>query len=234
MHTRGCLPHCLILGLLAGCASPRYVGSIGRDGTYSNRGYGIAVPLESSGLSDRWKAIDPSKLERAPRKYRPSLINAPLDVDGNGYLEVTEQQEFTRPTLRLISKTSTVSRMDVQVTILGGKNRVAPLDALLTYELRHLASETASAAVARMEKKNLRGNDAYVTTLTGDNGKFYRVALIDQPEMIAEEGIKRRQVVKITLATEKPSDDLTKDHDRLLEAVILSRRGSSEGVKEKW
>ena len=194
MHAGRRLPHCLILALI-GCTSPRYLGSIGRDGTYSNRGYGLAVRLSSNGLSERWDPIDPSELDRVPKSMRPKEKGGPLDVDGNGVLTVTERTQHTEPTLRILSRTSSVARIDVDVMILGGNNMTAPIDALMALELKTRAgtsSTSVGGAIAGMQRRTVVPDfDTRVAELDTGTG-FQRIALIDHGDFLAEEGIRRR------------------------------------------
>lgn len=252
MHARRRLPYrvtprtkgfggLLLLGLLlTACASPRYVGSIGRDGTYSNRGFGLAIRLQHEGLSERWEAIDPSQLEKAPAHMRPRLVTQPLDLDSDGHLQITERQEYSKPTLRLLSRTSSTAWIDVDVAIARGPHKADPLDELLTSELRELAktsSATATAvdqAIASMAKRRVVPDfEARVTELSTPEG-FFRLALIDHDDFQAEQGIIRRQLVKVLLTADQRRPQLAEDHDRLLEAAILNRRGSSETLREQW
>ncbi len=238
MHAGRRVPYRLtLLLLLAACGSPRYVGSIGRDGTYSNRGYGLAIRLEADGLGERWEAIDPSAADRAPRGVRPKVDNSPLDIDGDGILTLTERQQHYVPTLRLLSRTSSVARIDVDVMILGGKNRKVPIDAVMALDLKARAG-TSSAAVDRaiegMQRTKIASSfDARVAELVTPR-RFTRVAVIDQGDLLAEQSLKRRQIVKVVLTAARRTDALVADHDRLLDAVILNRRSSSETVREQW
>jgi hypothetical protein len=223
--------------LLVGCTSPRYVGSIGRDGTYSNRGYGIAIRLNGSGLGDRWDPIDPTSTERVPKGLRPKEENGPLDVDGDGYLRVTERTQRLVPTLRILSRTSSVARIDVDVLILGGGNKTAPIDALMALELKERAgtsSVSVDGAIANMKRRKVTPDfDTRVAELATPKG-FTRIALIDQEDFLAEEGLTRRQVVKVVLWAGRRNEGLIEDHERLLDGVILNRRGSTETVREQW
>jgi hypothetical protein len=224
------------LALAVGCTTPRYIGSIGRDGTYSNRGYGMAILLASGGLAERWQPIDPSETDAAPKGARPTVVTAPLDIDGDGLLEVTERQLHAHPTLRLLSRTSTAARIDVEVGILGGKNAAAPLEALLFDAMRKVAKTSSAAAagsvagaVARTVSPDF---DARVGEIETD--RFYRIAVIDHGGFLAEEGIRRRQLVTVVLAAPSNAAAFTEDHDRVIGAMILNRRGSSTTIREQW
>jgi hypothetical protein len=223
--------------LLVGCTSPRYVGSIGRDGTYSNRGYGIAIRLSANGLAERWDPIDPTATDRVPKNLRPKEKNGPLDVDGDGFLRLTERTQHLTPALRLLSRTSSVARIDVDVLILGGNNKTAPIDALMALELKHRAgTSTASVggAITSMKRRKVAPDfDARVAEIRTPTG-FERIALIDHGDFRAEEGLTRRQVVKVVLSARRKNEMLVADHERLLDGVILNRRGSSETVREQW
>ena len=238
MHAGRRLPHRLIaLLLLSGCTSPRYVGSIGRDGTYSNRGYGVAVRLSAGGLPERWDAIDPTEADRVPRSMRPAEETGPLDVDGDGLLQFTERTEHLTPTLRLLSRTSSVARIDVDVMILGGKNKTAPLDALMALQLKARAGTSTSAvgdAIANMKRRKVTPNFAARVAELERPTVFWRIALIDHDDFLAEEGIRRRQIVKVVLYAPRKSEAMIRDHERVLDALILNRRGSKETLREQW
>jgi hypothetical protein len=228
---------CLLISLLAGCTSPRYVGSIGRDGTYSNRGYGLAIRLDVNGLGERWDAIDPTEREKVPKSVRPKRKTDPIDVDGDGLLSLTERQEHMVPTLRLLSRTSSTARIDIDVLILGGANKTAPIDALVALELKQrVGTSTAGVgeAITKMIRRTVAPDfDARVAEISSSKG-YYRIALIDHGDFLAEEGIKRRQMIKVLLSAKRRSDPMVEDHDKLLDAVILNRRGSSTSVREQW
>lgn len=237
MHLGRRLSHRLIpLFLLGGCTTPRYIGSIGRDGTYSNRGYGLAIRLSSNGLAERWDPIDPADTKRAPKAMRPKKKTGPIDVDGDGVLRFTERTQYLTPTLRLLSRTSSVARIDVDVMILGGNNKTAPLDALMALELKTRAgtSNAVGDAITGMKRRRVSNLfDARVAELETPKG-FERIALIDHGNFLAEEGIRRRQLVKAVLSAKKRSDALVTDHERLLDGVILNTRGSGATKREQW
>lgn len=239
MHARRRLPYRLALAalLLTACTSPRYVGSIGRDGTYSNRGYGLAIRLQTDGLSERWEAIDPSELDKAPARMRPRMVTQPLDLDSDGHLQITERQTYTKPTLRLLSRTSSTAWIDVDVEILRGPNKTAPLDALLVRELKDLSITSSAAvdgAIAETTRRKVAPDfEARITEVRTPEG-YHRIAIIDQSDFIAEEKIPRRQLVKVVLTADDREAQLVEDHDRLLDASILNRRGSSETLREQW
>ena len=228
----------LLLLLLVGCTSPRYVGSIGRDGTYSNRGYGLAIRLSANGLGERWDPIDPSDPDRVPKSLRPKMRNGPIDVDGDGFLQFTERQQHLDPALRLLSRTSSVARIDVDVLILGGVNKTAPIDALMALELKDRAGTSTTAvsgAIPKIRRRKVAPNfDARVAEILTPKG-FQRIALIDHEEFRGEEGITRRQLVKVVLSGVKTKvEGLAQDHERLLDGLILNTRGSTETVREQW
>src|SRR5688572_7728107 len=121
MHAGRRIPHCLMLASAAlvvpACVNDRYVGSVGRDGAYVNRGYGFSVLLQKDALNERWEiagADDPG-------------FDSPIDVDGDGLIEIDETRRIRRPLLRLWSKTSSAS-MSIDVAILGKNNAKTSLD----------------------------------------------------------------------------------------------------------
>lgn len=226
--------------VLSACASDRYVGSIGRDGTYANRGYGVSIALAEGGLRERWDAIDPQNLDAAAAAVRPTVHDEPLDLDGDGQLDMGETTRFLVPMLRLTSRTSTGAVMSVDVTILGKNNANVGLEALLLLELAKLdqldTSSTAPSEAVLAPSAALQIPYGYQVRIAevSRRGRVFRIALVDQAELIAENGKKRRQIVRVLLAAPSLTDDLRRDQDLLLEHLYLGRRGGSTGAQESW
>jgi hypothetical protein len=235
-----------LLGAL-GCATDRYVGVIGRDGTYANRGYGLLVPLYPEKLQARWSVVDPSDHLDVPPRLRPRRLDEALDVDGDGRLAVTERARYQRPTLRLYSKTSSTAVLDVDVRILGGKNATHPLedhfqalvDGLAGTATSTLATSTATRAEGAVRTvKVAPGRTGLLTEVRGPDprgpGRLdYRVALIDQ-SLIAEEGRSRRQLIRVELRAARLDDALRADFDRLLARMIAAEQADEPSRRETF
>jgi hypothetical protein len=251
MHARRQLPNRVstrnvLLALLASvlasaCISDRYVGSIGRDGTYSNRGYGFAVLLLLDGLDKRWTAIDPAFPQHAPDDLMQEIRDEPIDLDGNGELDMGETTRFLVPTLRFVStSTPSEAEMYVDVAIIGGTAKDAPLDSLLIHELRRLARTSTSAdhIVSTSTKETVSSSfDARIAEARAPEaagGKMYRVAVVDQNEFVAEQGVKRRQLIRVVLAAPELNAQLREDHNKVLRALVLNRKAGAETTQERW
>ena len=220
----------LLLGSTA-CVSSRYVGSVGRDRSFVNRGFGFMVRLAHDSLSERFDAVVAENRKRYPAAIRPREVEAPLDLDGDGFLDVTETTRHFLPALRLISRTSTAVRIDVDVQILSKKNASAPLDQIAMADLMKSMTSTTSTTTADALEARLVGT-GFSAVVYEVEGK--RVALIDQPKFVAEEGIERRQLVRVTLVAPKIDDAWRREHESVLSALILNQRGSIESTKEEW
>ncbi len=232
----------LLLTLGFGCVSPRYIGSIGRDRTYSNRGYGLAVRLTEGGLIERWAPVEPDRLHRAPSRARPLSLSDPIDLDGDGRLDLTERTQRQRPVLRLLHRAKPSAWLDLDVKILGGPERGASLDAVVASQIRPMVGTSSSAlsqalnGVKTVKVQDQQGGafEARVAELTSKDGRFARLAVIDQRRFRAEEGILRRQIVKVTLWTKSKDEALNKDHALFMRSVLLTRAGGRATTKENW
>jgi hypothetical protein len=227
----------LLVGLLASCATDRYVGSIGRELIYSNRGYGFTARLATEGFDQRWAPIDPRAPEGVAVTLRPQLLDEPIDLDGDGELSMSETVRRYRPMLRLVSKTSSAARIDVDVVIVGGKNSAAPLDSLLELRRQELGGERQGAPerirVAPEFDGLLATNGPTMDPLVSQ-ALASRVALIDQPGFGAEGSKARRQVVEVTLRAPRLDPELIADQDRFLRSILLNHQGGPESAQEKW
>lgn len=231
----------LSLGLLTalGCTTPRYVGSVGRDGSYANRGFGLLV--RTGPLLPRWKALDPGRPDEAPPAHRFVLSEAPLDLNGDGFIELGETRKYAQPTLRLISRTSTTTVIDINVEILGGNASGAPLDAWVIGSLKSSNIKTSTAAtdqaVATLSRLEVSGRPARVFEVGAfreGSRRVLRRALIDQSDFLSEEGARRRQVVAVDLWADVMTDSLRADHDTLLKSMVLAARGGRSTTQETW
>lgn len=242
MHPRGLLPHRLILAGLAlsalsACASPRYVGSIGRNDVYSNRGFGVLVDLSKGGVLARWRAIDPDNATDVPARVRPKRVRAPLDLDGDGLLEVSEATVFYEPTLRLVSKTSSVAKMDLEVQILGKNNLSAPLVGILGAALNRY-TETSSAArkqaFSSIQMVEIAGTPEARVAEVKTPPRAARLMIADVPDFVAEEKQTRRHVVRFTLTAPEIDDQMRADFDALVSGMVLAPKGAAESNRERW
>lgn len=229
MHAGRFVPYCLIL---AGCISDRYVGSIGRTGSYSNRGFGLTVDLAAAGLDERWTAVDPRKVEDAPLGLQPAVIDGQIDLNGDGELNYDENARYLEPTLRLISRSSSVGvcRIDVSVTILTPDVRDAKLDDLMATALRRLTGQQIT--LDRWERRRLGPDFPSRVSELREHRK--RVALIDQGEFVAEDGYTRRQIVEVVLHADPITPDLRADHNLVLHAISLNRMAAPLTSQERF
>lgn len=221
----------LLLLCLIGCATPRYIGSIGRDRVYSNRGYGIALRLDAAPLLHHYRAVDPHKLEAVPAALRPQRIDGPLDLNGDGVLAITERAPHLEPALRLISKTTPDTTLDLSVELVGGERRERSLERLLEEALAGTApAAVIERAMAQLQtRRHPGGFPTRVITLP-----HARWAVIEQAGFVAEERIPRRQLVWLRLTSPHLDDDRIADHEAALNALILSRRGGTPSSEETW
>lgn len=228
----------LLAALGIGCASPRYVGSIGRDDVYSNRGFGLLVNLKAGGVMSRWDALDPSNLKEVPPGLRPARVREPLDLDGDGLLQVTEATVVYRPTLRLVARTSSVARIDLDVQILGSNNATVPLDALIGLDIKELAAGDEAAiakAFGSIKRVELAGEVAgrVVEVQTKSEG-LVRLLVADVPNFVSEEGQRRRHIVRLQLSAKTLSDEMRADFDHVVSGLMVAPRGAPLSKDEKW
>ena len=219
------------------CASSRYVGSVGRDGTYVNRGYGLALRMRHAGLAVRWKLVNPNKLPARPEPDLPVPSREPIDLDGDGMLSVGESILHFEPTVRLLSRTSTGARADVRVEILSGPAEDVPLDRLLGRALKlwtKTPQPVRQRAFQRSIHRRLQGWSARVTTATTARERHH-LAVIEQGPIVAEERIRRRQLVTVHVYAPDPAaETIDEDFEAILDALILSRTAARESVLERW
>jgi hypothetical protein len=236
-------PACIALlaVALAGCASPRYVGSIGRDQVYANRGFGVLARLTQGDLLSRWAPADPDDLDAIPPALRPQRVREQLDVNGDGQLDVTETVVFYRPSLRLLSRTSSVAHMDLEVQLLGRNNAKVPLDAVMGLDLKRLAGTSTGArdaAFAHIERRTLTGEVearvAEIRSVEAGARRWARLLVADVPEFRTEEGQTRRHIVRLTLWDTDLSDQDRADFDRVVQGLVLAPQGGPPGTGERW
>ena len=239
---RGILTAALFL-LLASCASNRYIGSVSRQRIYVNRGFGVIARLASAGLLERWNVIHPRSEGKAPPSLAPRVRQSPLDLDGDGRLAVTETQRFVEPTLRLYaSHDASPPRawMDLGIQILPRRYDDVSIDAIVATDVRSVVSRAVSPDdVEIIDREVLGGFSARVlevqtTTTTTTQPVVVRRAIIDQAGFIGEEGVIRRQIVRVTLFASKLDERLRADHDAFVDSLVLNRKGGFTTVKEAW
>ncbi|MEL7372390.1 MAG: hypothetical protein AAFN74_25930 [Myxococcota bacterium] len=227
----------LVLTAFVHCGTQRYVGSIGRDGTYANRGYGFAIIVGRANLARRWVLLDPAKLPLRRTDGLPIPTRDPIDIDGDGFYSVGEATLHFDPTVRLLSQTSTGAVADIRVEVLSGPARDASLEALLQRALNiwtGVPARIRQQALRRAITRKVKDRPAMVTTATSAD-RLHHVAVIDQGQVRAEENIRRRQLVTIHVYAPQPADArLRDDFGALLDALVLNRKTAPETAREKW
>lgn len=231
--------------LISGCASDRYVGSVGARGAYGNRGYGLALDLRRGNLDARWQVIDP----RSPGEHDPALVPAmldvPIDLNGDGTLSMDETTRHHRPTVRLLARTASTSstatsstavvipRIDLDVAILGGAAAARPLELVTRQAAAELVG--AQATVGEPTKRTVAPDyQARITEGSTGDGQFM-LAVIDQPDFYAtESAATRRQVVRVLLLAPQLTPPLREDFRTLLGAITLNARGAPTTSQEQW
>ncbi len=242
MHTRrALLLASLLASTVAACASPRYVGSIGRNNTYSNRGFGVTVDLNSGGVLSRWQALDPSDLKDVPLAVQPKRVREPLDLDGDGYLQITEATVLYRPALRLIARTSSVATMDLDVQILGSNNATVPLDALVGLDLKRYAGSSTAAVsqgFASIERTELTGGVkariAQVKAHAEAGQPSLQLLVADVPNFVSEEGLPRRHIVRLVLRAPTLTEQMRQDFKHVVAGLLVAPKGAPLSKDEQW
>lgn len=228
---------CPVLVLALGCATPRYLGTLSGGTTYVNRGYGLVLPL--TGLTARWWIFDPEHPDQGPSGLAPKRKDDRIDLDADGMLLLDELTSRYEPALRLLSRTSTAARIDIAAEILSepAASRVT-LRGLLHSEIRTRAAdaEAARKAIEGEEALSLAfGRPALVTTIERiRDGGAERLALIDQPGFVAEEGVVRRQLIRVRLVGPSLRPDWVEDHRRLVESLLAAPKAGAETRRERW
>lgn len=242
MHTRRQLPHRLSGGLRAwalggvllaatGCGTSRYVGSVGPSGVYGNLGYGLTLNLQAGELSARWKLISPEAPDDAPPGSAPEVLNAPLDLDGDGQLEGRETMRHLRPTLRLLARSSSAAgaRLDVDVVILGGAEASRPLDDVA----RAARVELVGPPAGEDAWTELRVAPAFHARAL--SGPGFRLAVIDQVGFQGESAAEpRRHSVRVLLRAPDLTPALAADFDLVLSALSLASQAGPVSRQDKW
>lgn len=230
----------IVLATLAtGCAGSRYLGSVGRSGVYSNRGYGLTVDTSTAGLSSRFTVIDPQDLESAPPDLRPRLEKGLLDINGDGRLSLGEDVgRFTIPTFRMYQRVGEQTvRVDVDLRIIGGDDAKLTLNKLFERELEKLASVKTSTRALTVVRDQFARNPAFTEELSvssPEGPRDVRLTLMDGGYFAAEEGGFRRQVVRVLMVAPALSQQLRADHQALVSGIILARAGAAPTAKERW
>jgi len=202
----------LILSHLS-CATPRYLGRTTNGGDFVHRSFGLLVRLPPD---SPWRVVseqDPT----VPYSLWPQRIDGPLDLDGDGELESTELTSYREPTVRLVSRTSTGTHVDVQVRIAATTQREVPADRLLRADL--------SSGTPKLRRRTVApGFEAWVAQCADcDDPNDQLVALIDHADFAAEIG-RRRQLIRVSMVTPNPNADALEQLNLLLDDFILGRR----------
>lgn len=229
----------LLAALASGCAGSRYLGSLGRNGVYSNRGYGMTVDTATAGVSTRFVVIDPTDLEAAPQALRPRLEKGLLDLNGDGKLGLGEDVgSFTLPTLRLYRDGGGAPVLiDVDVQIVGGEDAKRTLNVLFERELERLRPVRTSTRTPRVVRDAFARHPAFteeLTVSTKDGARDLRLTLLDGGYFAAEGGGFRRQVVKVLMVAERITQELRADYQRLVSGILMARAQPPPSAKERW
>ncbi|MEO1232863.1 MAG: hypothetical protein AAFZ18_28615 [Myxococcota bacterium] len=228
---------CLIL--TGGCApTGRYLGRLGDGPAYVNRGYGVVAPV--GGLGARWWAFDPEHPERGPRAVAPVRRNDRIDLDGDGMLRLDEITPRYEPSFRMLSKTSSAARIELEVHILSEPEASkVTLRGLLDSELRSRAArpETARDAIDGVQSWALPlGRTAlvgFLPALRSGPGAL-ALALVEQPGFEAEDGLVRRQVVRVMLWAPQLADPWLADHRAFVTSMLASPSAGASTRSERW
>ena len=223
----------LLAGAGTGCVSDRYIGSIGPTGSYSNRGYGVSLPLSHESLAARWKAVDPRVVAGGPSSLELTVVEDPVDINGDGILHIDETTRRVEPMLRLVSRTSTGTWIDVTVRILGGPLATRPLPELMADAFHSVAGRLGKRQ--EWESRKLGPDfEALVAEVSPPSRDVTRVAVIDHADFIAEDEVERRQLIRVVLYSPPLTAELRADYNRVLDAVVLNARGAPLTILEQW
>jgi hypothetical protein len=244
MHVGRQLPHRLIaiaitIAAFSACISERYLGSVGDGRRYSNRGFGIVLDLGHGDLSQRWLLTDPRALQDFPADARPQLVDAPLDLDGNGLLAIDETTRHLRPTARLVTLTGTVAsstitaRVDIDVVILGGDEKKLSLEDVTRASVHQMLGK--SAVITELGSRRASPDfEAKVADGRYEGGAF-RIAVIDQKDFYSPEiQLSRRQAVRVLMTAPAIDEAFRSEHELILEALVLNQRGAPTTTQEEW
>lgn len=193
-------------------------------------------------MIERWAPVEPDRLNRAPTQARPETRSDPIDLDGDGRLDITERTQRQKPVLRLLHRTEPDAWLDLDVKILGGPERETSLEAVVASQIRPMVGTSSSAfsqaldGVRSVKVEDQQGGafEAKVAQFASADGRFVRLAVIDQKRFRAEEGIFRRQIVKVTLRSKSRNEALNADHALFMKSVLLTRAGGRATTKENW
>ncbi len=220
-----------------GCVGPRYGGAFDRSGTYVNRGYGLVLPVAS--IAERWWVFDPEHPNRGPPGLTPARPLDRIDLDGDGMLRLDEFTPRYQPVLRLLARTATAARIELEVEILSepAASEVT-LRGLFDSEVRSRAGNATAARLAITSAERLTlglGREAWVTSIVGvKGGGALRLALVDQPGFSAEPGRVRRQLVRLALIAPTLKPTWLNDHAELLRGLIAAQSAGPTPETEQW
>ncbi|MCC7382644.1 MAG: hypothetical protein IT384_12480 [Deltaproteobacteria bacterium] len=203
---------------------------------YANRGYGFVLDWSAPNLNLRWRLLDPRSVELNP-SIRQEVIDGPIDLNGDGFIDDNETVRHLHPMLRLLAYTSSTAsvsdaRIDIDVLVVGGSGAKRSIEQLTREALTELFG--AGAAQAPAEPRKL-GPDFDARIVEGDTPRGpFRLALIDQPGFVSEGDIPRRQAVRVALYAREITSALRADFNQIIESILLNRRGSPPTQQEQW
>lgn len=225
--------------IFASCApTGRYLGRLGDGPAYVNRGYGVVARVGELGA--RWWAFDPEHPERGPRAVAPLRRNDRIDLDGDGMLRLDEITPRYEPSFRMLSKTSTATRIELEVHILSEPEAsTVTLRGLLDSELRSRGSspEVSRVAIEGVEAWALPlARTAWVGSLPAlrQQPGAMALALVEQPEFVAEDGLRRRQVVRILLHAPALVEPWLSDYRTFVTSLLASPSAGASTRSERW
>lgn len=220
------------------CASSLYKGTLSRNSTYANRGFGIV--LSASTLSERWWVFDPQNPDQGPSGLAPVEKKTRLDLDGDGFLRLDETTVHFEPTLRLMSREDprAVIELDVDIIKRSDSEKVTAQQLFDDAVLRRTSDAKQTQRVLKSAETMELAFDrtALVATISSDSNDQgeEQFALVDQPDFKASEGTPRRQVLWLSLRAPKLSASLKKDFNQLLRNLLVTPKAGPQTQKEKW
>lgn len=195
------------------CATPRYLSRQTRDGSFVHPGFGLYIHL---GPDAPWRLVrdqDPD----VPWTLWPQRVDGALDLDGDGRLETEEVTSREAPTARLVSRTSTAVRVDVQVEI------AEPARAGVSVE-RMVRALQARGDPALHRRTVTEGWETWVGLCPECPEPENRlIAMVDHSSFVAEAGRRRQLVTFRWIGPEIGSEEADR-FEALLDRVVLRER----------
>lgn len=194
----------------------RYLGRTLEEARYVNRGFGLV--LELGPLLSTWSVVETKPSTEA------------IDLDGNGTITVEERVVTTQPLLRLQTNTSTSGEIRVSVDIVSEPAASkANLEGLFRGELKKRSPATLEEAYRRAESLELALQRRALLTRM-DEARW--LALVDQPNVKAENAQVRRQVVRFEL--DSKDDALIGGFRQFVLTALAARETGRETRSERW